>query len=272
MRKRWLALLLLMPLVAACGDDPAPTSTDGGPTTGTGRGAGSEPAPALDGRTFVATGVTESGADRPLAPGTELRLEFTGPSVVVSTGCNSLSGPYTFDGRTLVVEGLAGTEMGCDQDLVDQDAWISEVMTSRPEVTLDGDTLVLTAGETVIALTDREAARPDSPLTGTTWTLDSLIEGDVVSSVPAAVAATITFATNGSYRVSPGCNRGGGRYEVSGATIDIEPPATTRMSCGAEADTVERAVLGVLSGPVTFEITEQALTLTGDGVGLGFRA
>lgn len=271
MRIRLLALVVLLPLVAACGEEPAPTSTDGD-LRDTSGGGGTEPADPLEGRDFLATGVTEGGTDRPLASGTEIRLGFTKGRITIDAGCNGMGGRYSLDGPTLVVAALDTTEIGCDQARMDQDTWVAELVTSRPDLTLAGDSLTLTAGDTVITLTDREVARPGSPLVGTTWTLESLIDGDVASSVPVGVTATMTFDADGTYAVSAGCNRGGGRYEINGAMIDFDAPATTRMSCGDDSDGVERSVLDVLSGPVRFVIDEQSLTLTKGAAGLGLRA
>ena len=46
----------------------------------------------------------------------------------------------------LVVAEMAMTEMACEPAaLMDQDTWLAAVLTSRPTVALDGDTLTLTA-------------------------------------------------------------------------------------------------------------------------------
>src|SRR5262245_63953243 len=47
-----------------------------------------------------------------------------------------------------------------------------------------GDKLTLTSGTTVVSLQDREVAEPDLPLTGTTWTVDTLLAGGAASSIP----------------------------------------------------------------------------------------
>ena len=46
----------------------------------------------------------------------------------------------------LVVPAMAMTQMACTPAaLMDQDTWLAAVLTSRPTVALDGDTLTLTA-------------------------------------------------------------------------------------------------------------------------------
>ena len=86
----------------------------------------------------------------------------------------------------LVVPGMAMTEMACEPAaLMDQDTWLSAVLTSRPTVALDGDTLTLTADGAVITFVDREVADPDRPLEGTTWNVEGLVSNDAVSSIPA---------------------------------------------------------------------------------------
>lgn len=272
--RRALALALLAPLLllAACGDDGDDVDAGGSEPGAT------EPAPADDlaGRTFLATEVTEDGAPRPLVDGTELRLSFADGQVGVQAGCNQLSGAYRLDGDVLTVEALGGTEMGCDPDRMDQDAWIAEVLAQPLTVALDGDTLTLSGGGTVIRLTDREVAAPDAELVGPTWTLDTLISGTeasgTASTPPAGVTATIAFAADGTYQVSTGCNTGSGTWSGEGAALEVDPPALTRRACTGLGAEVEAAMVAVLTGPVTAEVTEQRLTLTRDTQSLGFTA
>lgn len=264
--------LLVMGVLAGCGDDSDTDVRSDDP--------GSTSAPAdgeldlLDGRTFIATAVTEDGADRPLVDGSELRISFTDGQLGISAGCNSIGGPYVLDGATLRVDGgLSMTEMGCDAPLMDQDTWVADLFQGDVDVALAGFELTLTSGDTVIELTDREIAAPDVELTGTLWTLDTLISGDTASTVPGGAVATLEIAEDGSVSIDTGCNTGGGAAEVSEDSITFGPIATTRIACTEDGTAeVESAMLTVLDGEVAFEITETGLTITKGDRALGFSA
>lgn len=60
--------------------------------------------------------------------------------------------------------------------------------------------------------------------------------------------------------------------EVTAKTLNFGPIATTRMACEAGAMAAETAVLAVLSGPVSYTIDADMLTLDAAGAGLMFRA
>ena len=278
MRSRLVLVVLPLLLVLACSDDPDEVRLggDGGRSKSPPDQAAAADDP-LDGRTFVAILITEGEADRRLVAGTELRLGFDDGQLSVTAGCNSLSGPYTLDGEVLTVSDLAGTEMGCGPALMEQDTWIADVLSRDVTVSVEGAELTVSAADTTIFLTDREVAGPDASLVGNTWMLDSLIDGVTVSSVPVGVTATVTFADDGTYSLSPGCNNGGGAYlfgvdSTGRETLHLDAPALTRKACGGDAGSVEAAVLAVFEGTVDYDIIEQSLTLTKDELRLGFRA
>ena len=125
-----------------------------------------DPSPPLDGRTFLSVSVTESGSDRPLVPGTGIRLSFGDARLVASAGCNTLGGTYRLvDGR-LVTDGLATTDIGCDGPRHAQDEWLASVLAGGPIVRLSDDALELDSGSVVIRFVDREVADADVPLLG----------------------------------------------------------------------------------------------------------
>lgn len=250
-----LALLVALPLLllTACG-------------TVTSSGSGEGETPDVDGRTFLGTGVAGGPA---FVDGSQLRLSFEEGRVRAQAGCNSMFGGYSFEGDTLVAEQLAMTEMGCPQELMDQDTWIAELLSSRPTLALDGDELTVTSGDTVVTLLDRVVADPDRPLEGTEWKVTSLLSGDAVSSVPAGVEASMTFGEDGRLTVSPGCNRGSGTYEKGEGTVTVSAVALTRMFCDGPRGELETAVLEILNaGELTVEIEASQLTLRAGDKGL----
>jgi heat shock protein HslJ len=254
------ALLLVLILAAACGD-PA--------TTARADQRSDDPW----GRDFLSTAVTGKGQARALRAGTRIRLSFTDDGrLVASAGCNSMGGQAEVrDGRLVVAE-LAQTEMGCDPDRHAQDQWLAEFLGSRPRLDLVDDELTLTGESAEIRLQDREVADPDRPLKGTRWVVDTVSDGDAASSVPQGPEAHMTIG-DGTFGGSTGCNQMGGNAAVDDAagTITFSDVIATKMACEDDKMALERAVLSVLAGEVSYEIKADRLTLThpsGNGLGL----
>jgi heat shock protein HslJ len=250
-------------LLSACGPRPGA----GGTPTGTA-------APNLDGRTFLSTSATSGGQAHELVPGTRVRLIFDDGRVSANAGCNQMSGAYTVDGATLVVDSLATTQMGCDPARHAQDEWLSGLLTARPTVALAGDDLSLTTSKDELRLQDRRVADPDRPLTGTEWRVESIITPDAVSSVAGGEAAAFTFAADGRVTGNTGCNQFSGTYEQTPEAITFRQVVMTKKACTDGADVMERAVTALFDGrPVAYQIEADRLTLTNpDGHGLQLRA
>lgn len=230
-----------------------------------------QPTAALDGRTFLSTGVTVDGEPFELVDGTSIQLMFRdGGELGASAGCNSIGGTYRIEGGTLVFSGGGMTEMGCDPERHAQDDWLVDLLGSRPSIDLAGDDLTLTSGSTVVRLLDREVAQPDLELLGPVWTVDSIITGDAVASTPGGAIATLRFFADGRVDVASGCNTGGGRYEVNGSVIQFNGLVTTDMACTDGRGDLEAAVMAVLNGgPLTAAIDADKLTLMAGPNGLG---
>jgi heat shock protein HslJ len=138
--------LLLLALLTACGDDDADTvdaGDDGGAT-------GSEVTYAdLDGKTFVATSATgyEIVAD------TTISLSFADERISAAAGCNSQNaGVEVAEGQLRLTSPLASTMMGCEEPLMAQDQWVASFLEADPDITLDGATMTLTAGDESLEL------------------------------------------------------------------------------------------------------------------------
>jgi len=228
----------------------------------------------LDDRAFVSTSVEEGGSPRPLVEGTDIRLTFGGDgNLSARAGCNTILGTWRLDGDTLAFGGGGMTEMGCDEALHEQDQWLLGFLETGPTVQLSDDELVLTSGDTVLRLLDREVAEPDRALAGATWQVESLyLSGDAVSSVPAGATASLTFEEDGTLLVDGGCNRGRGTWVVEGDTLQIGPVAMTRKFCDGAPGELEAHVVQVLSAEsLTYSIDAATLTIMADEVGLGLR-
>ncbi len=228
---------------------------------------------AIDGRTFLSITVKDGDEERQLVPGTNIRISFNGNQVSAQAGCNTYGGTYHLEGDTLVVEGGAMTEMGCDGPRHAQDDWVFGLIGSQPTLALSGDDLVITSDETTIEMKDREVVEPDQALAGPTWRLTTIITGDAASSVPGDIVATMKLNVDGTVDINPGCNSGGGMYTVDTDTVDFNDLVLTRMACMGGGSQVEAAVMSVLEADgITFAIDAGSLTLTAGELGLQFTA
>lgn len=259
--------LVLLPALAACGSNG---TTPGGGDDVQGAPQSKPPAAA----TYVVTGVTDGGEKRDLAPGSEIRFTLDGKTFGISAGCNSMGGAYTLDGTRLTVTGIGGTDMGCDQALMDQDTWVAGLFDEPVQLTTGKEASII-SGDVVLALAPREEVHPDKPLAGTYWQLDGITTGSgpdgMSSSVPGDVVAW--FRIDGDQvLLFDGCNGGGGTVTVSGDSVTWGDLATDKRACLGDADQVAAAVQAVLTGTSTYAITEDSLTLSADDQGLTFRA
>lgn len=257
--------------LAACGSDGSNSNgsgSDDGTTAPDGDTGAAPSAEDLDGRSFEST--ETSGYD--LVEGSTITLRFADGSLGANAGCNSMSGAFTIEDGALSVGEMAATMMACDEALMAQDTWLGEFFAAGPQVALDGDTLTLTSGDTVLTLTDREVADPDRELEGTAWELESLVTADAVSTVPAGVTTPTLMIEGGQLQVHLGCNRGNAEVTVGEGTLEIGPLATTRMACPGDGDQVEQHLGQVLTGTVEYSIEADQLTLTNGDVGAVYRA
>ncbi len=137
------------------------------------------------------------------------------------------------------------------------------MLTAAPAWSLAGDTLVLTSKDATVTLQDKKIVTPDRPLQGTTWTVTSLISPDAISTSLAleTSAPELTIAADGSVSGSTGCNRMTGSAQTSDTTVTFTPMATTRMACPEENMDIERQILAVLDGEVSYTVDADTLTL-----------
>jgi heat shock protein HslJ len=248
-------------LAVACGDrgeDPGATRGLGAGLLRTGQDA-----------TYVVTAVTVKGEPHALAKGSEIRLRFEGRRLGITAGCNSMGGDYTLDGTRLTVDGLASTEMGCAAPLMAQDAWVAGLFDKPVQLTTGNDAAII-SGDVVLALTDREVASPDVALEGTRWRLDTLIEGELASSVPAGSAAWLQIDGD-SLRFDIGCTGGSGTVQAAGDQLSFGDIGFQATPC-RPGDVLYPAFSQVLAGKATYEIEEKRLTITHGDRALGFRA
>ncbi len=222
---------------------------------------------ALAGRDFL---LQEATGYQPVA-GTVIRLGFTDANVRFSGGCNLYSGSYAIRNGTLSVSRVSSTEMGCAAELMTQDGWLAAFFAGSPTLTLEGDTLTLASGGVVLTFLDREVADPDRPLVGPIWTVDTLISGEMASSVFSTLQPpTVSFEAGGNLLIQTGCNSGTGSYTASTTNLTFAGVTFTTSTC---TDTASSSLLAHLAsvfadGTATYGIEAARLTIERGEVGI----
>ncbi|MFE7182374.1 META domain-containing protein [Streptomyces erythrochromogenes] len=200
------------------------------------------------------------------------RLEFGENQVKGNYGCNGFTATASFAGTSAVtVTPGASTTMAC-ADMEFETAF-AKLFTGRLTIDRGPDRLTLkTADGSTIAMTSAPPATPDAPLTAVEWTVQSLISGTSVSSLPAGAADTARFTIAADLSVSGtlGCNRFSAQVTRDGDRLTFGPLTTTRMACDGPAGEVEAKLTELFaSGPLVSGIEGRRLTLTAaDGKGL----
>ncbi|MFI8438437.1 META domain-containing protein [Streptomyces sp. NPDC079020] len=280
--QRMAVSVLALFALAACGTQAAPGSGNGSGSGsgGSGSGSGSGDGSGTVRTDLPVTGVRWSvdsltvGGERTKAPpGAHVEIDPKGRATG-NLGCNHFTADVGIDGDAVTVGPGTTTEMGCEEDVQQFEKAMSGAFSGKLTAAVNGKRLTLTTAKgDSISLTSRPAA----PLTGTKWTVTSLVSGRTTTALPADLPAGraphLTFGKDGTVEGSLGCNTFHGKAAVKGSAITFGPLASTRRMCEGQAMEVERSVLAVLTGGTTYTIEDQALSLTAaGGKGLGASA
>lgn len=108
-----------------------------------------------------------------------------------------------------------------------------------------------------------------STLTGS-WKL--IAYGPLEAMTPAVsdAEANLIFGDDGTVGGSSGCNSLGGEYQVEGNVITFSELTSTLMACDDARTAQESAFTQVLNGEAEFEIEDETLAITNDGMALVF--
>ncbi|MFD7204544.1 META domain-containing protein [Streptomyces sp. NPDC059893] len=196
-----------------------------------------------------------------------------------NNGCNSFDAKAEIDGDTIRVgRSIVTMSMCMDKKQRDFEKTFSRAIGGSSKARTDGDHLTLTTddGDTIALVKERPA-----PLTGTEWTVTSLISDDVATSLPPEVAgrARMTFekagkaGKDGAATGTLGCNRFRAKAEFRDGHLTLGRPITTRVLCQGPRMDTERALLKLFTQKLSYEVRSRTLTLTApDGTGAEARA
>jgi heat shock protein HslJ len=176
--------------------------------------------------------------------------------------CNGYGGTYTLASGRLTLGDLAWTEMACmPTDVMTSEAdYLAALI--RVDTVEMGSSLSLTGDDAELVFAALDPV-PVSDLVGTVWVLDSLIQGDAVSSV-GGERATLELFTDGSLIGSTGCRSLRGEYVVSGATVSFTTFGADG-ECPVDLKDQDSLVVTVLGDGFSVSIDGDTLTVTSMG-------
>lgn len=196
--------------------------------------------------------------------GRAITFAVTADGVSGTSACNSYSGTATADGTAVRFRQLGGTDMACEPDVMDLEQTYLQALGAVDSAGRDGAHLVL-SGLSVELVFGVVAPVENRPLDGTLWTLDSLIQGEVASSV--AVASPLQLAADGTMTGSTGCGNFSGTYVLADEVLRLTIAKRTTTPCPNTLNEQVSVVSDVLTEDLTVSISGNRLTLTADGGG-----
>ena len=180
-----------------------------------------------------------------------------------SAGCNSMEGRYTLDDDVLLIEEMATTDMWCSDELNVQEGWLYSFLNSEPTVAQSGEKLTMVNEDSTLTFLDQDFATPDLPLTAGTWTVDTLIADNAMTTVNLDEFPVMWFAEDGSVGFSSACTELEGEYEISGDTLTLSNVMLTLIECNDESVSYfdQEIYEFLVDGDFSFSIEAERLTI-----------
>lgn len=232
--RRLPTVLVALAFAASCGGSDSP---DGAPAPG-GNAAGALGVWAFE------SGHGPAGDIEPV-PGHDITLELAGSKISGSGGCNSYGGGLSIDGTDFEAGGLAVSEIACEPDVTEAEERYLDAIGAADTIAVDGKTLTLTGPDTELVFS-LVPPIDTAPLTGTTWILESLVEGETVSStVAGARPARLLLSEDQTLEGTTGCRSFSGGWSTSGDLVTVTQ-LVFRGTCdrAVAQDTHVTAVIG----------------------------
>jgi hypothetical protein len=151
------------------------------------------------------------------------------------------------------------------------EAWLAGTFGADPAYGLSGDRLRLAGGGITIDLVDIRSA-PDRPLQATVWKLRDILlpPGDEAQSVAGLGLVTLVFDESVAQMEIAFGNTGTTHVQIDGGHIRFDTWQVADRGCGGAVLQAQAAVLAVLTGDITAEVTGTTLELRQPG-GHGLR-
>ena len=216
-------------------------------------------------------GGSVDGGPLPQPAGRSATLTLGPEEVSGASFCNHYSSTYRLDGTTLAIDGLGGTAMGCEPDAMAAETAYLDALGRARTATMDGEDLLLSSDGVELRFTP-VAPVQDSPLEGTRWVLETVVE-DLTASSTVGDPAVLTLDADRRAEASTGCGTITGTWVVEDDSLVIDDLLGNAAMCPPDRERQDAHVQAVLRSGPTLEIDEDRLTLTADdGRGLVYRA
>jgi heat shock protein HslJ len=211
------------------------------------------------------------GTEIPVVDGHPITLSFTDDSAGGTAACNTYAGSFAISGGDITFSDLGSTEMACiPETVMESETVYLEALPRVDDFSMTEDELTL-SGEGVELTYAALPPVPTSELTGTVWVLDTVVQGDSVTSVTGE-RATLELFTDGSMLGSTGCRTLAGNYTVSGAEL-VMMEMSAHGECPAELEEQDNHVVTVLGDGFRVAIEGETLCVTAaGGRGLSYRS
>jgi heat shock protein HslJ len=267
-------------VAAGCGSSDSDPGTGSGtdpiPSSSVVDGDGSGGDAAIDGPWRAISGVTDGEAVE-LIDGRDVTMTIGEGTIGGTAACNSYGGDVAIgaDGSFVVGE-MSWTEMGCEPELMAVEQAFLAALGATTTFSLVDDTLTLDgAGDEWVF----ERLLPVEPaaIVGTTWVLDTVIEGDAASNSPMMELATLTLHEDGTLTGSTSCRQLTGEWAVTGERVQFTTFAAiddpTAGVCATESQQLDGVIVTVLGDGFTPTVDGNRLTVMAQGgMGLSYTA
>ena len=246
-------------LVVACGGTSGTTVPSGPP-------AALEP----DGPWELVEG-TVGGQPLGLIEDARVTLNVDGSNVSGQAACNQYFGELAIESGRVSTDGFGQTEMACAEPVMALEAAYLSALAKIESAHMDGPVMVLTAPGVELRF-ERLQPPPTASIVGTLWQLESLVDGDSVSSA-AGPPATLLLQADGALRGSTGCRTLTGHYMERGDEIWANEFGADGECPPGAARAQDNHIVGVLGDGFRAAVDGQQLILgKDDGTGLIYRA
>lgn len=208
-----------------------------------------------------------------LPAGREVTLVVKGPDASGTSGCNLYGATVAIDGRSVSFGQIGGTEMACEPQVMELERRYLAGLSATDLAERSGDTLTFSGSDTTFVF-ERDAPAVDADLIGTPWVLESLVDGESVSStVP---GGRLVFREDGTFVASSGCGDLLGSFRVHDGAVAVsgfvDEPVPAKP-CSEQVIAQREHVVDVLREGFEAQVDGDRLTLTSaQGLGLDFRA
>jgi heat shock protein HslJ len=268
--KKTIASLVLALMLTACAYVGSGNGNGSGPASQSANPSANPSDPGTPAGSWILTQGTGPSGEIPVLGDHPITLVIDAEKAGGHAACNIYGGEVTISGGSIHLAAMSMTEMAClDDRAMDAEAAYMSALAAVTKWSRDGDRLVL-SGDGVQLTFAVQPPVPDAKLIGTTWVLDTLMQGDAASTILGE--ATLTFAADGTFRGSTGCHELTGSYQASGDSIDFSN-VTQSGNCSDQLQGQDALAVDVLGGHVSATIDGPILTLLAQGQqGLGYHA